>query len=65
MFENGKTSVMRGSTQILAKVVFFQSRGRGHPQGDPTPSFFPNSKAFLLGLSNEISFVSESFRKDV
>ena len=63
MFETRRISVMRGSTQVLVKVVLFQLRGRGHPQGDPTPSFFPNSKGFILGLSNEISFVSEFFRK--
>ena len=54
MFETGKISVIRGSTQILAKVVLFQLRGRGHPQGDATPNFKPNSKSILLGLSNEV-----------
>ena len=63
MFETRRISDMRGSTQVLVKVVLFQLRGPGHSQGDPTPSFFPNSKAFLLGLSNEISFVSGFFRK--
>ena len=39
MFETGKISIKRGSIQILAKVVLFQSRGRGHPQGDAKPNF--------------------------
>ena len=39
MFKIGTISVMIGSTQILEKVVLFQLRGRGHPQGDATPNF--------------------------
>ena len=54
---------MRGSTGVLVKVVLFQLRGRGHPQGDATPNFLPDSKSFLLGLSNEVSFVSVIFRE--
>ena len=64
MFETGKISVIRGSTQILAKVVLFQLRGRGHPQDDATPNCFANSKSPILGLSNEVSFVPESLWKD-
>ena len=54
---------MRGSTRVLVKVVLFQLRGHGHPQGDAIPNFFTDSKSFLLGLSNEVSFVSGYFRK--
>ena len=54
---------MRGSTGVLVKVVLFQSRGRGHPQGDAMPNFFPDSKSLLLGLSNVVSFVSPVFRE--
>ena len=36
----------------------FLLSGRGHPQDDTTPSFFMNSKSPILGLSNDISFVS-------
>ena len=61
--ETGRISVIRGSRRVLVKVVLFQLRGPGHSQGDPTPSFFPNSKGFLLGISNEVSLVSGSFRK--
>ena len=41
------------------EVVLFQLRGHGHPQDDATPNFFLDSKGPLLGLSNEVSFVSE------
>ena len=58
IFETRRISVMRGSTQVLVKVVLFQLRGCGHPQNDATPNIFPDSKSLLLGLSNEVSFVS-------
>ena len=54
---------MKGSRQVLVKVVLFQLRGRGHPQDDAMPNFFPDSKSFLLGLSNEVSFVSGFHKK--
>ena len=54
---------MRGSSQVLVKVVLFQFRGRGHPKGDAIPNFFTDSKSFLLGLSNEVSFVSGFYRE--
>ena len=57
--KNGKISVMRDSRQVLVKVVLFQLRGRGHPQDNATPSFFTDSKISILGLSNEVSFISE------
>ena len=50
---------MTGSTQVLVEVVLFQLRGRGHPQNDAMPNIFPDSKSLLLGLSNEVSFLSE------
>ena len=56
--ETGRISIMKGSTRVLVKVVLFQLKGCGHPQDDAMPNFFPNSKSPLLGLSNEISFVS-------
>ena len=58
--ETGRISVMKGSRRVLAKVVLFQLRGRGHPQDDATPNFFANSKRPILGVSNEVSFISES-----
>ena len=50
---------MRGSRQVLVKVVLFQLRGRGHPKNDAMPNIFPDSKSPMIGLSNEVSFVSE------
>ena len=54
---------MRGSRRVLVKVLLFQLDGRGHSQDDATPSFFPDSKTSIIGLSNEVSFVSEIFCK--
>ena len=62
-FETGRISVMKGFRRVLVKVVLFQLRGRGHPQDDATPNFFLDSKGPLLGLSNEVSFVSEIYWK--
>ena len=62
-FETGRISIMTGSTRVLVKVVLFQLRGHGHPKNDATPNFFPDSKSLLLGLSNEVLFVSGFFRK--
>ena len=58
LLETRRISVMRGFSQVLVKVVLFQFRGRGHPKGDAIPNFFTDSKSFLLGLSNEVSFLS-------
>ena len=57
--ETGRISVMKGSRRVLVKVVLFQLRGHGHPQDDATPNFFANSERSILGLSNEVSFVSK------
>ena len=62
--ETGRISVMRGSRRVLVKVVLFQLRGPGHPQDDTTPNFFPDSNSPMLGLSNEVSFVSELYQED-
>ena len=64
MFETRRISVIRGSTQVLVKVVLFQLRGCGHPQDDATPNFFANSERPILGLSNEVLFVPEILWKD-
>ena len=60
-FKIESTSIMRGSRQVLVKVLLFQSDGRGHPQDDAMPSFFPDSKNSIVGLSNEVPFVSKVF----
>ena len=61
--ETGRISVMKGSTQVLVKIVLFQLKGCGHPQDDATPNFFANSERPILGLSNEVSFVSRFYKK--
>ena len=60
-FEIGSSSFMRGSRWVLVKGVLFQSDKSGQPQDDDMPNFFPDSKSSILGLSNEVSFVSEFF----
>ena len=57
------SSIMRGSRRVLVKVLLFQLDGRGNPQDDAMPSFFPDSKNSIVGLSNEVSFVSKIFWK--
>ena len=59
--KTGKISHMKDSRQVLVKVALFQLREHGHPQDNATPSFFPDSKCSILGLSNEVSFVSKVF----
>ena len=54
---------MTGSKRVLVNVVLFQLRGRGHPQNDAPPNIFPDSKSLILGLSNEVSFISEIYWK--
>ena len=54
---------MRGSRRVLVKMLLFQLDGHGHPQDDAKPSFFPVSKNSIVGLSNEVSFVSDIFWK--
>ena len=61
--ETERIFVMRGSKLVLVEVVLFQLKGHGHPHDDATPNFFPNSKGSILGLSNEVSFVSELFQE--
>ena len=62
--ETGRISVMKGSRQVLVKVVLFQLRGPSQPQNETTTNFFANSKRPILGHSNEVSFVPEIFWKD-
>ena len=62
-FKIESSTIMRGSRGLLVKVMLFQLDGHGHPQDDDMPSFFPDSKNSIAGLSNEVSFVSEIFWK--
>ena len=55
---------MKGSEQVLVKVVLFQLRGHSQPQDDATTNFFADSKCPILGLLNEVSFVPELLLKD-
>ena len=52
---------MEGTTLILLEDVLFQLSGRGNPYDDATPNFDSGSSSPILGHSNEIPFVSESF----
>ena len=45
----------------FVKELLFQLSWSGHPQNNTMTSFFPNLKNSMVGLSNEISFVSEFF----
>ena len=54
---------MRRSRQVLFQVMLFQFLGPGLAQNDATSNFSPDSKSSLLGLSNEVLFVSGFFRK--
>ena len=62
--ETGRISVMKGSRRVLVKVVLFRLRGRSQPQNDAKANFFANSERPILGLSNEVSFVTDNLWKD-
>ena len=55
---------MRGSRQLLVKVVPFQFRGYSNPQDNVSAYFCPDSKSSTIGLLNELSITSECFWKD-
>ena len=44
---------------MFLKVVLFWFQGRGHPYKGGMPYVATDSKSLILGLSNEVSFVSE------
>ena len=44
---------------MFLKVVIFWFQGRGRPYKGATPNVTTESKFLMLGLSNEVSFVSE------
>ena len=62
-FETSQIFVLKGSRPVLVKVVLFHSRGCDHPQDDAMANVFLDSKGSILGLSNEVSFVSEIYWK--
>ena len=44
---------------MFLKVVLFWFQGRGRPLKGATPNVTTESKSLILGLSNEVSFISE------
>ena len=56
IFETAKIFVMEGSKQVLVKVMLFQLKWHGHPQDDAMLYFIPDSKSFILRLSNNVLF---------
>ena len=61
--ENGKSPVLEGAMSILLKVLLFQLSGCGNPHDNATPKVIPDSNSWILGLSNEVSFVSGYYLK--
>ena len=45
--------------KFYQKWCFFIKQGCGNPHDDAIPNFFPHFNNSLLGLSNDVSFVSE------
>ena len=60
MFETGNFSTLRDVILNLLKVVLFHSRGRGSFYAAATPRFMTDYRGPILGLSNEVSFVSQT-----
>ena len=61
MFETGNFCTLRDVILNLLRVVLFDSRGRGSFYAAATPHFITDYRGPILGLSNEVSFVSETF----
>ena len=59
-FETDNLSTLRDIQLIVLKVVLFHLGGRGNLYEMITPNFKTKSRSSLTGLSNELSFVSES-----
>ena len=60
MFETGNFSTLRDVILNLLKVVLFHSKGRGRFYAAATPPFINDYRGPILGLSNEVLFVSKS-----
>ena len=54
-----KKIAMRGATPVLLKVLLFLKVVVTTLKNAATPNFISVSNSFLLGLSNDVSFVSE------
>ena len=66
-FETGRISIMKGSRQVLVKVVLFQLRGCGHPQDDaqPRPIFLLILNTLYRGFQMKYHLFQKFFRKMV
>ena len=60
-FETGRISAMRLQTNSSKSSAFFKFRGHSYAQDVVMPNVFPDSKCPLSWLSNEVSFVPETF----
>ena len=45
-------------------MLLFQLSGRGNPQDIATPNFILDYNSCILGLSNDVSFISGYFLED-
>ena len=54
---------MRGATPFLLKVLLSLGVGVATLKNDAMPNFISVSNSSLLGLSNNVSFVSEFYLK--
>ena len=61
--QNWKSSVLEGAMYILLKGLLLELSGHGNPHDNATPKVIPDSNSCILGLSNEVSFVSGFFWK--
>ena len=50
-------SLIDSSIKFLKRQLHLS--GRGNPFDDATPTFISDSGSYILGLSNDLSFVSE------
>ena len=57
--------LLGGSRKALVKVVPFQLKWDGHPQDDAIPYFYLDSKSFIPGFLNDVSFVSGSILEGI
>ena len=61
--ENGNIFPNKGVTLVLLKELPFKLNGRGNPHDDAMPNLISDSYSCILGLSNEVSFISGFFLK--
>ena len=54
---------INGVMLVLLIVLLFKLSGRGNPHYDATPNLISDSYSCILGLSNEVLFISGFFLK--